>query len=82
MLAFALGSIAHVTHRHDAPLANALHSVGCGYCATFDHMSTPPTAAAVFITPATPTAFVATLATTVATPFAYTSAQPRAPPVS
>jgi hypothetical protein len=34
LFAFALNSIAHVTHRHDAP-ASATHHLACGYCAAF-----------------------------------------------
>jgi hypothetical protein len=82
MLAFALNSIAHVTHRHDSTLASQLHSVACGYCATFDNMAAAPAAHTLFVAPVLADDLIATPATSVVTRFAYTSAQPRAPPVS
>jgi hypothetical protein len=41
LLAFALNSIAHVTHRHDAP-ASATHHLACGYCAAFGGLADAP----------------------------------------
>ena len=82
MLAFALNSIAHVTHRHDSTLASQLHSVACGYCATFDNMAAAPASHALFVAPVLADTAVASPATSVPSRFVYTSAQPRAPPVS
>ena len=41
LLAFALNSIAHLTHRHD-PSASVTHSLACGYCATFGGLADAP----------------------------------------
>ena len=41
LVAFALNSIAHVTHRHDAS-ASVTHSLACGYCATFGGLADAP----------------------------------------
>jgi hypothetical protein len=82
MLAFALNSIAHVTHRHDSTLARQLHSVVCGYCATFDNMAAAPAVHPLFVAPSAAGDTVATPATSAVALFVYTSAQPRAPPVS
>jgi hypothetical protein len=35
VLAFALNSVAHAAHTHDAASAAVAHHVACGYCATF-----------------------------------------------
>lgn len=80
LLAFALNSIAHVTHRHDAATTSATHSLACGYCISFDgiadgprHNYVPPAVghASVYVAPATE-AVVAYRPST--------SARPRAPP--
>lgn len=42
MLAFALNSIAHVTHRHDAVTSSATHSLACGYCISFNGLVDAP----------------------------------------
>jgi hypothetical protein len=81
LLAFALNSIAHLTHRHDAP-ASVTHSLACGYCVAFDGLADMPRhghpqpeaeQAGALIAPA------------VEVPYALrprTSARPRAPPLS
>jgi len=82
LLAFALNSIAHVTHSHDPRIAHSLHSVACGYCATFDNIAGAPSTRALSLAPPPLADFVALPATTVSSRFVRTSAQPRAPPVS
>src|SRR5687767_3233807 len=42
LLTFALNSIAHVTHRHDAAPSSALHSLACGYCISFGGLADAP----------------------------------------
>jgi hypothetical protein len=82
MLAFALNSIAYVTHHHDAIPGHALHGLLCGYCVSFDNMTSAPAIRSLAVEPA-PTAEVLTIPTTaVVFRFAHTSAQPRAPPLS
>src|ERR671911_630721 len=42
LLAFAVNSIAHVTHRHDAAPSAATHSLACGYCLSFNGLVDGP----------------------------------------
>ncbi|HKU14894.1 MAG TPA: hypothetical protein VJQ52_10895 [Steroidobacteraceae bacterium] len=42
MLAFAVNSIAHVTHRHDVAPSSATHSLACGYCLSFNGLADAP----------------------------------------
>ncbi|MGH8176034.1 MAG: hypothetical protein ACREV5_07240 [Steroidobacter sp.] len=82
LLAFALNSIAHVTHRHDATAAAASHGVLCGYCVSFGGLADAPRH--TYAAPA-PTQVASRLA--LPAPVARsidlrTSAQPRAPPLS
>lgn len=43
LAAFALNSIAHVTHRHDnASVAQTADSLACGYCVVFDGLVDSP----------------------------------------
>jgi hypothetical protein len=42
MLAFALGSIAHVAHQHEAATTSATHSLACGYCLSFGGLADAP----------------------------------------
>lgn len=42
LLAFALNSVAHVTHRHDATTASVTHSISCGYCVSFGGLADAP----------------------------------------
>ena len=42
LLAFAVNSIAHVTHRHDAAPSSATHSFACGYCLSFNGLADAP----------------------------------------
>jgi hypothetical protein len=81
LLAFALDSIAHVVHRHDASVqTSATHGPACGYCAAFDglhdapkHRHAPPTTTIVATYVAPVAQFASTLRPRV-------TAQPRAPP--
>ena len=82
MLAFALNSIAHVTHRHDVAAANQPHTALCGYCVSFDNMTPPPVDRPLVIVPAYVAERLTAAPGIVASRFVRTSAQPRAPPVS
>jgi hypothetical protein len=82
MLAFALNSIAHVTHRHDATIGHQLHSAPCGYCISFDHMTPAPASRALAIVPLFAAESPSRAPTLVAARFSLTAAQPRAPPGS
>jgi hypothetical protein len=42
LLAFAVNSVAHVTHRHDAAPSSATHSLACGYCLSFNGLVDAP----------------------------------------
>jgi hypothetical protein len=42
LLAFAVNSIAHVTHRHDAAPSSVTHSLACGYCLSFNGLADAP----------------------------------------
>jgi hypothetical protein len=44
VLAFALNGVAHAAHQHDdnSP-TSSLHSTVCGYCVSFDHLTSTPT---------------------------------------
>jgi hypothetical protein len=82
LLAFALNSLAHVTHRHEATAASPQHSALCGYCISFDSMTPGPANGL----PATVTQYaaerIAVAPSLVVSRFARTCAQARAPPVS
>jgi hypothetical protein len=81
LVAFALNSIAHVTHRHDATSAQLTHKLACGYCATFVGLADAPRhyrplpvpeRGGVLIAPAFEVPYFVRLGT---------SARPRAPPL-
>jgi hypothetical protein len=42
LLGFALNSIAHVAHQHDATPTAAAHSLACGHCASFGALADGP----------------------------------------
>lgn len=42
LLAFALNTIAHATHRHDDAPSSATHSLSCGYCLSFNNLADAP----------------------------------------
>jgi hypothetical protein len=80
LFGFALNSIAHVTHQHEAASPTAVHGPACGYCVSFGALAAAPQH-----NHALPT--VEPLAVRVAAaldvPFSarpLTSAHPRAPP--
>jgi hypothetical protein len=81
LVAFALNSIAHVTHRHDAAPSSVTHSLACGYCLSFDNLADAPRHSyAPLIAEYTSTQVTAELG------FCFdrrltTSARPRAPPL-
>ncbi len=82
MLAFALNSIAQVTHRHEASRASQLHSAPCGYCISFDNMTPAPADRPLAIVPAYAVERLAVAPITVVSRSVPTYTQPRAPPVS
>jgi hypothetical protein len=42
LLAFAVNSIAHVIHRHDAAPSSVHHILACGYCLSFNGLVDAP----------------------------------------
>jgi hypothetical protein len=82
LLAFALNSIAHVSHRHDATPTSTVHSLSCGYCASFGSLADAPkhthsSPARELVSVVAAAAFEPSIPV-----LAQTSAQPRAPPLS
>jgi hypothetical protein len=81
LLAFAVNSIAHVTHRHDAAPSSATHTLACGYCLSFNGLADAPRHDhAPLIVEHESFCLVADSTAPVARRLA-TSARPRAPPV-
>jgi hypothetical protein len=81
LVAFALNSIAHVTHRHDAS-ASVTHSLACGYCATFGGLADAPRHYLSSADFALSHVFVAAESAVDIPVRVRTSARPRAPPHS
>jgi len=82
MLAFALNSIAHVTHQHDAGQVSVAHHAVCGYCITFGGLAGEP-GHTYSIPKANPAESIPAATAVVRLPTQpETSARPRAPPVS
>jgi len=80
LLAFALNSVAHAAHTHDATTATVAHSA-CGYCATFNSLGDAPVYAHSLPSPVlTPLEAVAPRDVAIALRPTL-SAQPRAPPI-
>jgi hypothetical protein len=83
-LVFGLNSIAHAAHQHEPTTSatTSLHSTVCGFCVSFDHLSTPPTPPLVHIT--VDVEAFSPVAGDLPKPAARAraTAQPRAPPVS
>jgi hypothetical protein len=82
LLGFALNSIAHVAHQHEAAATSIQHTALCGYCISFGaladatrHTFSPPLALASAGLAVPP-------ALTIRSVEQRTSARPRAPPVS
>lgn len=82
LLGFALNSIAHVAHQHDATAASAAHSLACGYCASFGGLADAPRHTYAPASSVEYGVFVTAHAIAVRTFEPPTSARPRAPPVS
>lgn len=82
LLAFALNSLAHATHRHDDARPTAvLHAVACGYCVSFGGLvDAPRHGCSSRIAEYSPAPVSADIETPAARPFT-TSARPRAPPL-
>lgn len=81
LLAFALNSLAHATHRHDDARPTAVHAVACGYCVSFGGLIDPPRhGCSSRIAEYGRAPVLADFETPAARPFT-TSARPRAPPL-
>lgn len=82
MLAFALNSIAHVTHQHDAAHVSIAHHAVCGYCVTLGSLAGEP-GHTFSIQKPSPAEGIPTATVIVRLPtHPETSARPRAPPIS
>ncbi|HMN45863.1 MAG TPA: hypothetical protein PKE27_14895 [Povalibacter sp.] len=82
MLAFALNSIAHVAHQHDATQVSVAHHAVCGYCITFGGLAGEPGHSHT-IERAAPAETIPVITVVARLPAQIqTSARPRAPPVS
>ena len=83
VLAFALNGVAHAAHQHDDGSAtSSLHSTVCGYCVSFDHLTSVPTLAPVRLK-AQIELFAIPISDRVAPALRpRTPAQPRAPPLA
>jgi Protein of unknown function (DUF2946) len=82
-LVFGLNSIAHGAHQHETTSATtSLHSTVCGFCVSFDHLTTPPTHAVVRLSAEVESFAVAVSDAAHLAVRARSTAQPRAPPVS
>lgn len=80
LLAFALNSVAHAAHTHDATTVTVAHSA-CSYCATFGGLGGVPVYAHTLPIPAlTPIEALDPRDVVIACRATF-SAQPRAPPV-
>jgi hypothetical protein len=80
LLAFALNSIAHLTHRHDTS-ASVTH-LACGYCATFGGLADAPQQSLSSLDFALAHVFIAAESSADIPIRVRTSARPRAPPHS
>jgi hypothetical protein len=82
MLAFALNSVAHVTHRHEATRASVTHSLACGYCVSFGGLADAPRHSHVPHVDQQLSQFIAPTLELTFSSRPQTSAHPRAPPLS
>lgn len=82
MLAFAVDSVAHVVHRHDATAQTSLgaHGPACGYCAAFDGLIDAPKQSYSAVTATVVSRYVAPVAYLPVSFRPSVTAQPRAPP--
>jgi hypothetical protein len=81
LLAFAVNSIAHVTHRHDAAPSSATHSLACGYCLSFNGLADAPRHDHPPIEVEPESFYLVANIETGFVPRTATSARPRAPPI-
>lgn len=81
LLAFALNSVAHVTHRHDATPASVTHSISCGYCVSFNGLADAPRHSHAAPVEQQFGVFVAPEFDLESSSVPETSARPRAPPL-
>jgi hypothetical protein len=81
LLAFAVNSIAHVTHRHDAAPSSATHSLACGYCLSFNGLIDAPRHDHAPLAVAHDSSYFSADFEGTFAPRPATSARPRAPPV-
>lgn len=81
MLAFAVDSIAHVVHQHDATVKTlGAHGPACGYCAAFDGLIDAPKQSYSAVTAMAVSRYVAPVAHVAVSFRPIVTAQPRAPP--
>lgn len=81
LLAFAVNSIAHVTHRHDAAPSSAQHTLACGYCLSFNGLADAPRHNHAPLTVAHDAFYIPANIEASFEPRPATSARPRAPPI-
>jgi hypothetical protein len=80
LLAFAVNSIAAVTHRHDAAPSSAHHSLACGYCLSFNGLADAPRHDHASLALAPDSFYLVADLEPWFAPRPATSARPRAPP--
>jgi hypothetical protein len=81
LLAFAVDSIAHVVHQHDATVKTlGAHGPACGYCAAFDGLIDAPKQSYAAVTAVTLVTYVAPVADASVSFRPAVTAQPRGPP--
>lgn len=81
LLAFALNSIAHAAHTHDATTTTVVAHAACGYCATFGSVNDAPVCAHSLPTPTLTLIESLDPRETLVARRPASSAQARAPPI-
>jgi hypothetical protein len=80
LLAFALNTVAHVTHRHDATPTSAAQHFLCNYCLSFGGVADGPRHHHALPVPERTATAVAVDSVTIFSQRPRTSSRPRAPP--
>jgi hypothetical protein len=81
LLAFAVNSIAHVSHRDDAAPSSAAHALACGYCLSFNGLVDAPRHDPALLIVEHESFYLLAEFTVPVTRRLATAARPRAPPV-
>jgi len=81
LFAFALNSIAHATHQHEATPASAVHGLVCSYCVAFGGLADAPRHGHSLPIAERVSVYVASILDLPVSPRPQTAARPRAPPV-